>query len=137
MPGATEQDVGDFLRRFAVGTPFTDYSAHFVPRGPNVDMLLSTRPSVITGSIFFPKELDSGGLQLKRDIEIETRVEADRIVWRVPELQLVAEGGTDQEAEADLYDELSLLRDSYVDEPDESLTGDGQELKRRLREIFG
>jgi len=61
----------------------------------------------------------------------------DLVIWKLPELHLVAEGGDHGEAEEALVEQIELLRHTYLDEPEDKMTADALEFRAHLREILG
>jgi|HubBroStandDraft_4_1064222.scaffolds.fasta_scaffold948004_1 hypothetical protein len=137
-PGSAELEVGDFLRRYAPSTSTVYFPRFDVPFAASPASSIRGPQSVLVEASFLcPREDDAEVLFFRRPVEIETNVVDDHVVWRLPELQLVAEGADDGEAEANMCEQVSLLRAEYLDSPEEELTPDGLEVKRRLLETLG
>jgi len=95
------------------------------------------RAFIISTDVLSPLKSEVDPLVLSRPVDIETSVVEGGVLWRLGEFDLIAEAADDEHAEAAIREQLLLLRDAYLDEPDENLTPGAQELRNRLRETFG
>jgi len=135
---ATEFDFEAFARRpsgFSAG-----YNLRPPPMGlggPTRGDWAAPRPFVVSTDQLWPLDVSGQPLILRRPIEIETSDVDGGVLWKLPEFDLVVEAVDNEHAEAAMSEQLTLLKDAYINEPDESLTPGAIEVKRKLSETFG
>lgn len=78
-------------------------------------------------------ETAEGRLVLREPMVLSPSFEEQEVVFQVPELNIVASGPTREDAVEELCADMTWLWKEYAQESDEELSGDANELAKRLR----